>query len=295
MPRLNEGGVRLFVSVFYSPDAHNGPVKAADYLRYLLAYAEKHLHEFKAIRSAEELTAVYHGSGTPGALLLLENADSLLEYPPEILKEKGFLAVGLTHVGRNRVGCGNTVEEPQGLTPAGRKLVLELERLSFAIDTAHLSEPAFAEVADLFTGPLFSSHTGFREFNDTPRNLSDGQIRTILSRDGVVGMAAAPGMISDDAKVGISHVFQQIDWFVQRYGAEGIAIGSDMGGYDGVCEGFNDHTDFPRLADLLSAGGYSDSTVEGIMGGNWFRFFCRLLVASPAEGGQMGQFKPISL
>ena len=283
LPRLAQGGVRLFVSVFYCPDAYNGPVKSADYLRYLLEYAEKHLQDFKSIRTSEELAAFYHGSGRPGALLLLENADPLLEYPPKALKERGFLAVGLTHVGRNRIGDGNAIEEPQGLTPAGRNLVLELDRLGFAIDTAHLSEPAFQETADLFTGPLFSSHTGFRAFKDTPRNLSVGQIRTILARDGVVGMAAAPGMISDDAKVGISHIFQQIDWLVQKYGADGIAIGSDMGGYDGVCEGFNDHSDFPRLAELLAGAGYPDPAIEGIMGGNWFRFFSRLLAGSAAK------------
>jgi len=288
LPRLAEGGVRLFVSVFYCPDAYNGPIKAADYLRYLLEYAEKHLQGFKTIRTAGELESFYHGSGRPGALWLLENADSLLEYPPQALKERGFHAVGLTHVGRNRIGDGNAIEEPQGLTPAGRNLVLELDRLGFAIDTAHLSEPAFQEAADLFTGPLFSSHTGFRAFKDTPRNLSDGQIRTILSRDGVVGMAAAPGMISNDAKVGISHVFHQIDWFVQKYGTEGIAIGSDIGGYDGVCEGFNDHSDFPRLAELLAGAGYPDPAIEGIMGGNWFRFFSRLLAGSTAEKGQTG-------
>jgi membrane dipeptidase len=293
--RLVEGGVRAFVSVFYCPEAHNGPVRSAEYLRYLFEYARKNVNGLDTIRSAEELAAVYHGSGTPGALLLLENADALLEYPPESLKERGFFAVGLTHVGRNRIACGNTVDDPERLTPAGRSLVKELERLGFAIDTAHLSEPSFAEVTGLFTGPLFSSHTGFREFNDTPRNLSDGQIRAILARDGVVGMAAAPCMISDDAKVGISHVFRQIDWFVQRYGAEGIAIGSDMGGYDGVCEGFNDHRDFPRLAELLSGAGYPDAVIEGIMGGNWFRFFSRLLESTPAENGQMGQFKPIRL
>jgi membrane dipeptidase len=284
--RLVQGGVRVFVSVFYCPDAHNGPVKAADHLRYLLEYGEKHVPELKAIRCVEELAAAYHGNGTPSVLLLLENADPLLEYPPKLLKERGFLAVGLTHVGRNRIGDGNTVDDPQGLTPAGRKLVKELERLGFAIDTAHLSEHAFEEMADLFNGPLFSSHTGFREFNDTPRNLSDGQIRTILSRNGVVGMAAAPGMISDDAKVGINHVLRQIDWFVQRYGPEGIAIGSDMGGYDGVCEGFNDHRDFPRLAELLYCMGYPDSAIAGIMGENWFRFFSRLLNGSSPENSR---------
>jgi membrane dipeptidase len=286
IPRLVQGGVRIFVSVFYSPDAHNGPLKAADYLRYLFEYAENNIHGPDTISSAAELASAYHGSGPPGALLLLENADPLLEYPPEALKERGFFAVGLTHVGRNRVGDGNTVDEPHGLTPAGRRLVKELERLGFAIDTAHLSEPSFQETADLFAGPIFSSHTGFRKFNDCPRNLSDGQIRTILARDGVVGMAAAPGMISDDAQVGINHVFRQIDWFVQKYGPEGIGIGSDMGGYDGVCEGFNDHRDFPRLAELLSGAGYPDAAVEGIMGRNWFSFFSRVLKGSSAESGR---------
>lgn len=277
VPRLLNGGVRIFVSVYYCPDAHNGPVKAADYLRYLMEYAEKNIPEFKTIRSVEELAASYHGTGPPGVLLLLENADPILEYPPEALKARGFRAVGLTHVGRNRIACGNAVDDPEGLTPAGRRLVKDLERLGFAIDTAHLSESSFEEVTGLFTGPLFSSHTGFREFNDAPRNLTDEQIRTILDRDGVVGMAAAPGMISDDPKVGISHVFRQIDWFVQKYGPDGIGIGSDMGGYDGVCEGFNDHRDFPRLVEMMAVAGYSDPAIEGIMGGNWFRFFSRLL------------------
>lgn len=69
------------------------------------------------------------------------------------------------------------------------------------------------------------------------------------------------------SKVGISQVFQQIDRFVERYGAEGIAIGSNMWGYDGVCEGFNDPSDFHRLAKMLDAAGYPDPAVEGIMGG----------------------------
>jgi membrane dipeptidase len=277
IPRLLEGGVRVFVSVFYCPDSHNGPARSADYLRYLFEYAEKHLDGFSPITTAEELASAYNGSGSPGALFLLENADALLEYPPEALIRKGFRAIGLTHVGKNRIGCGNTVDKPEGLTPSGRNLVRELERLGFAIDAAHLSEPAFQEVADIFSGPIFSSHTGFREFNNTPRNLSCEQVKTILSRGGVVGMAAAPGVISDNAKAGISHVFRQIDRFVQKHGAEGIAIGSDFGGYDGVCEGFNDHRDFPRLAKLLVEAGYSDSAIQGIMGGNWFRFFSRIL------------------
>jgi membrane dipeptidase len=277
IPKMMEGGIRAFVSVYYTPDSYNGAGKAAGYLRNLMGYGEKYLTGLSCVRSAGELAAAFQGSGPPRALLLLENAEPLLEYPPEDLKERGFCAVGLTHVGRNRIACGNAVEDPEGLTSAGRELVVELHRLGFAIDTAHLSEPSFREVADLFPGLLFSSHTGFREFNNFPRNLSHGQIQTIISRQGIVGMAAAPGMISDDPKVGISHVFRQIDWFVQKYGVEGIGIGSDMGGYDGTCHGFNDHRDFPRLSAMMSDAGYPHEDIASIMGWNWFRFFSRLL------------------
>ena len=69
LPKLAEGRVRLFVSVFYCPDAYNGPIKSADYLRYLLEYAERNLEGFKAVRSPEELATIYHGAGPPGALL----------------------------------------------------------------------------------------------------------------------------------------------------------------------------------------------------------------------------------
>jgi membrane dipeptidase len=277
LPKLKKGGVRVVVSAFYCQDAQNGPVKAADNLRFLLEYAEKYLAGLQTIRTVEELESCYHGTGEPAALLLLENADALLEIAPGMLRREGFRVVGLTHVGRNRIGDGNAVADPGGLTPAGRDLMGELDRLGFAIDMAHLSAPCFSEVIDLFSGPILSTHTGLRAFCDTPRNLSDEQIGSILSRGGVIGLAAFPGMLSASGKADISDYFRQIDWLVQRYGPEGIAIGTDFGGYDGACEGFEDHSRIPRLVETLGRAGYPDTALVGILGGNWFRFFSGLL------------------
>jgi len=282
IPKLRSGGVRVIVSAFYCPDAYNGLVKAADYLRYLFDYSDKYLEGLAVIRTAGELEACFHGKGAPGAILLLENADALVEIPPEKLKQRGFRVVCLTHMGRNSLGDGNTVENPEGLTSAGRNLVRELDRLGFAIDTAHLSEPAFREVSELFSGPLISTHTGLRTFFDTPRNLSEEQVETILSRGGVIGIAAAPLILSVDRQADITSVFRQIDWLAQRHGPDGVGIGSDFGGYDSVCDRFEDHSRLPGLAEMLGHAGYPDQTIEGIMGGNWFRFFSRLLTASPS-------------
>lgn len=285
LPKLAEGGVRVIVSAFYCKDAYNGP-RAADNLRYLFEYGERYLGGLSPIQSAAELAACYHGSGEPGALLLLENADPLVELPPQDLKQKGFLAVGLTHFGTNRIADGNAVPNPSGFTPAGRKLVRELDHLGFAIDTAHLSDPGFWELIDLFSGPLFSSHTGLRAFFDAPRNLSDKQIRVILSRGGVMGIAACPGILSEYERADLSLVFRQIDYFVQKYGPLGIGIGSDFGGYSTICKRFEDHTRFPRLAELLVKSGYPDKDVAGIMGENWFRFFSALFPRLTSEDNQ---------
>jgi membrane dipeptidase len=277
IPKLHGGGVRVIVSAFYCADSYNGLGTAADYLRYLFDYADKYLEGLTVIRTAEELEACYYGKGPPGALPLLENADALVEYPPEKLKRRGFRVIGLTHMGRNRLGDGNAVENPEGLTSAGRNLVRDLDRLGFAIDLAHLSEPAFLEVSELFYGPLISTHTGLRAFFDNPRNLSEEQVKTILSRNGIIGIAAAPEILSEDRQADINSVFRQFDRLVQHYGPDGVGIGSDFGGYDTICDSFEDHSRLPRLAEMMGHAGYPDEAIEGIMGGNWFRFFSRLL------------------
>lgn len=275
--KLREGGVRVIVSAFYCEDSHNGQGKASENLRRLLDYSRGNLKELNTVSSREELEACYRGSGSPGAINLLENCDALLEFPPDELRRLGFRVVGLTHVGKNRIGDGNAVPSPGGFTPEGRNLVSELDRLGFAIDVAHLSEPCFRELTDIFSGPLVSTHTGIRRFCDTPRNLSDEQILHILERGGVIGLAAFPGMLSIDRKAGISDYFRQLDWLVQRYGPDGIAIGTDFGGYDGVCEGFEDHVRIPALTGMLSGAGYPEAAIDGILGGNWYRFFSGLL------------------
>jgi membrane dipeptidase len=273
LPKLDKGNIRIIVSAIYCMDTCNGPENSSANFLQLLEYADRNLTGMNIVSCSESLSACFRGSENPGAVLLLENADALLEYRPEELWNRGFRIVGLTHVGRNRLGDGNAVEHPEGLSSAGRELVGKLDKLGFAIDTAHLSEPCFRDVVEIFSGPLLSTHTGLRYFHDIPRNLTDEQLRTIVDRQGVVGIAACPEILSADGEADITLLFQHIDRIVQKFGAESVAIGSDFGGYDSTCKGFEDHSQFPALAILLSQAGYPHSAVEGILGKNWFRFF----------------------
>ena len=276
--RLNTGGVRVMVSAYYCPDSHNGPKTAATFLRHLLDYGERFLESLPLISDGKGLEASYSGSSLPGVIPLLENADALVEFGVERLRDMGFRMVGLTHVGSNRLADGNRVDRPAGLTAMGRDMVRRLDRPGMVIDMAHLSEPAFFQVCDCFGGPLVSTHTGMRAFHNDPRNLSNEQARLILERDGMIGVAAAPEILSPYKEADIRSVFNHVDHLVQRYEASGVGLGSDFGGYDATCVGLEDHSRLPALAEMLLGAGYPPDAVAGIMGENWFRFFKRLLL-----------------
>jgi membrane dipeptidase len=44
-------------------------------------------------------------------------------------------------------------------------------------------------------------------------------------------------------------------------------------GMESIPEEIRTSADMPRIAEALAAGGFGEGDVEGIMGGNWVRFF----------------------
>ncbi len=275
--RLQQGGVAVFAGTVYCQDTRNGPQQATENLLSLLTYVDRHLQSLPILTTAGELTEHWSNDNGPGMVLLLENADALLDLPLETVLERGIRVIGLTHVGRNRLGDGNGVKEPTGLTGAGRRLVRGLARAGCTIDTAHLSEPSFRDVARRYEGPLINSHTGLRAFNDIPRNLHDWQIRQIIDRGGIIGIAACPELLATDNSADLDLFFRHLDYCVQRFGPESVGIGSDFGGYDSVCRGLEHHGCLPALVTLLVAAGYPATAVESIMGGNWLRVYGNIL------------------
>lgn len=277
--KLATGNVRVVVAAMYCPDTQNGRETAGDFLQGLFQYADRYLTRLDHIKTAQELEAcLAAGSGSAsGTILLLENADALIELDLGVLKARALKVIGLTHAGKNRIGDGNGVSSPSGLTKPGKLLVARLEREGFALDVAHLSDPCFWELVDIFHGPMITSHTGFRFFCNKPRNLDKDQLRTLIERKGIVGVSVNPEMLSEDDKAGLQDVFKHIDWVVQRYGADYVALGSDFCGFDVFCDGLEDISKFPDLAEVLEKNGYSAEALAKIMGGNWHRFYASLL------------------
>jgi membrane dipeptidase len=119
------------------------------------------------------------------------------------------------------------------------------------------------------------------------RQLTDEQIKRLLSRGAVIGTALDtwmlyPGWVRgrtrpEEANVRITTIIDHIDRVCQIGGnARHAAIGSDLDGGFGreqsPCD-LDTIADLQRLPDLLRERGYNEEAITGIMYGNWVRFF----------------------
>lgn len=275
LDKMKSVGLVAAVFALYCPDEYDGN-GSKDYLAYLLAYAERHLAGVFHIKSAEDLKECIRLK-RPGRIFLVENADGLIEFDRSLLAQAGLRVAGLTHMGRNRIGDGNAVPYPEGLSQQGKALVKELAREGFAFDAAHLAEPGFRDLVRLHEGPLISSHTGVRALADIPRNLTRDQVAAIIERKGVVGIAADPKMLTLSGTASIEDIFHHIDWIAQSFDTGGIGIGTDFCGFEDINAGFEDITRLTDLERIMRDHGYPEQSIRAIMGENWRSFYESLL------------------
>lgn len=222
-----------------------------------------------------------------GYILSMECADPVLD--PDHIHEwynHGLRAIGITHYGPNRYGGGTRSEA--GLAAEAIPLLKNIEKLGIALDMTHLSDRAFWQVADCFGGKVLASHQNARKFCDWQRQFSDPMINFVIDRGGVLGMAfdavmLQPGWVRGVTKpeVTLERVVENIDHICQLAGnARHVGIGSDLdGGYgfEQTPADVNTISDLQKLTGLLDERGYPALDIEGIMHGNWIRFFAETL------------------
>jgi membrane dipeptidase len=222
-----------------------------------------------------------------GFVLSMECGDAVLD-PDDIhdWHAHGLRAIGITHYGANRYGGGTRCEV--GLAADALPLLDNIHKLGIALDMTHLSDKAFWQVAERFGGRVLASHQNARKFCDWQRQFSDEQLKCVIERDGVIGVAfdaimLQPGWVrgTTTPTVTIERAVENIDHVCQLAGnCKHSGIGSDLdGGYG--CEqtpaDLNTIADLQKIPELLDRRGYKPADVEAIMHGNWLRFFAQVL------------------
>src|SRR5207248_9074711 len=86
----------------------------------------------------------------------------------------------LTHTNTNNWADASTDEERHnGLTPFGRQVVLEMNRLGMLVDISHVSDKTFYDVIATSKAPVFASHSSARALSNHKRNMTDDMLRAL--------------------------------------------------------------------------------------------------------------------
>jgi membrane dipeptidase len=226
-------------------------------------------------------------TATLGIILSMEGADPIV-HPGQLADwyRDGLRILSLVHYGPGVYAFGTGTTGP--LTPAGRELLAEMERLGMILDVTHLSDMGFDEAMSRFSGPVLATHSNCRALVPNQRQLSDDQLKALIARDAVIGSAMDAWMLQPGWVIGITPpdnctldmFVDQIDHVCQLAGnARHAAIGTDLDGGYGTEQ---TPRDLDTIADLqtipakLSARGYAQSDIDAIMHGNWVRLIKRV-------------------
>ncbi|MBM4094381.1 MAG: hypothetical protein FJ276_33985, partial [Planctomycetes bacterium] len=110
----------------------------------------------------------------------------------------GVRYITLCHNGHNQIcdSCnpaaklGDQEAEHHGLSPLGRQVVAEMNRLGIMIDLSHAAESTFRDVVAVSKAPVIASHSGCSAVNPHPRNLTDEQLQMLRANGGVIQIVA---------------------------------------------------------------------------------------------------------
>lgn len=267
-------------------------------LAYYHLLAER--NEIAMIASQSQLRSHWSGweeqatsaSALPiGLILAMEGADSIIS-PSQVDRwwSDGLRSVGLAHYGKSHYAVGTGDSGP--LTPKGVELLKEFDRVGMILDATHSSDPCFYQALDLFRGPVMASHNNCRALVPGDRQFSDEQIRLLIDRGSVIGVALDSWMLKPNFVIGktpgniisLEAVADHIDHICQLAGnVNHVAIGSDLDGGFGTNQspgGLETIADLQKLDAILTQRGYSSAQIDAILHGNWLRFFLKVLPES---------------
>ncbi len=205
-PRSIEGGLDLaFMSIYTSPDLERtgkSKTQADSLISLVHKIVSTWQEKFNFVKSVSEvqqkskngniLLAMGMENGSP-----IENNLSNLEE----FYNKGIRYITLAHYKWNHI-C-DSANDPErkwnGLSPFGKKVVSEMNRLGIMVDVSHISDSSFYDVMRLSKSPVIASHSCCRFFTQGyERNMNDEMIEMLAKNGGVIQIGFASFFLRND-------------------------------------------------------------------------------------------------
>lgn len=280
IPKMDEGGLSSMVIISYvghKTVEKEGPAGA-------VAAAQSELDKaFKDIEANSEYCGFARTSADARALkaqgkkayfLGVENGSALGGDVRNVKKfaDQGVIYITLSHMYDNDIcnSSSHTSDGRKGLTPLGREVVKEMNRLGVMIDCSHTSEGTFWDCIRESAVPFVCSHSGAMAQWRHNRNLTDEQLKALAAKGGVIQVYLVQDYMSRDDTASIDTFMEHLDHCVKVAGVDHVGIGADFDGGGGGW-GLNGANDHINVTVKMIEHGYSDSDIAKLWGGNFFR------------------------
>jgi membrane dipeptidase len=231
-PKARAGGLDVaFMSIYTSPrqDADGSAWQAANaMIDGVEALVQRHPDRFAILTSPKDAQRLLQG----GRVLLplgMENGAPIGDKLDNLgfFFNRGVRYITLAHSANNRIADSSYVIDKQwnGLSPFGRDVVKEMNRLGIMVDVSHLADGSAMEAIQLSTVPVIASHSAFRHFTpDFERNISDELAKAVAAKGGVVQVPFGTAFIDPASAADTQAHFRAINDFNRRnaeLGAQG--------------------------------------------------------------------------
>lgn len=226
-PRAREGGLDVAFMSIYTSAAQDDDGSAWHIANTMIdgveALAARHPDKFTILTSPRDVDRLRKG----GRVLLPLGMENGAPIGDDLANVKSFFDRGvryitLAHSANNRISDSSYAQEKKwnGLSPFGREVVREMNRLGIMVDVSHLGDASAKEAIALSTVPVIASHSAFRHFTpDFERNISDEIAKAMAAKGGVVQVPFGTAFIDPKSAAVTQARFRAIADFNRRNAA----------------------------------------------------------------------------
>jgi membrane dipeptidase len=203
IPRMKDGGLDAIFFSIWMPSKVRGPVaveRALQQIEAVHAQVKKHANDLVFATTADQIREARRQNkiailiGVEGGHMINSDLAVLRRYA-----KQGVRYMTLTHSG-NCEWADSSTDKPahNGLSPFGKQVIAEMNRLGMMVDVSHVSDKTFHDVLATSKAPVVASHSNCRALCDHPRNMSDAMIRELAAKGGVIQINFHVGFLSQE-------------------------------------------------------------------------------------------------
>jgi membrane dipeptidase len=182
--------------------------------------------EYLLLRTADDVERA-NATGRLAVGFDIEGANAVADQPSlvSLYYDLGVRWMLLAYNTNNRVG-GGCQDEDKGLTPFGREVIAEMERVGMQVCCSHTGHRTVRDVFEVATRPVIFSHSNPSAVYPHPRNIPDDLIRACAATGGVVGINGIGSFLGKNDNS--SETFaRHVDHVAQLVGPQHVALGLD--------------------------------------------------------------------